>query len=467
MLKSCRWCKNEIIEQALVCPACGRRQKWIWHYILEHPPATISIIFVLISLGFAYKGYLLTIEEVTKAKEAVTTATAATKELHLVKQEIESIAFNIERTASKADQQYQSINEQTLAISEQFEKRSIKVDTLLDDYTRKATDISGSIKSSRLSLKNLEKRLVESNSSLQELNKNADLLRYELNDLFAFANKAIEEAVITGCLAFEARLETHMNNLELNQVDYKYSSTFFGSKDNKFSTNTYITFMRSIEVLRDINSYENEHNIRCARISYVLKNDDELNKIKKALIEMIDSTKIDLNGISKSSMKENIYDEFAWVERRNGQINAQEEARKKQDELRVTTGVSISKLTTPDTYLINFRDGFEPPLLFEKNSHILTDSKLLLLQGLANELKIFSHPNLLIHGHSASDEDNSGTESLSLRRAKFVKDYIISKGIEPVRLIIRSDGSSLPIGDNLTDNGKRLNRRVEITLFVP
>lgn len=71
---------------------------------------------------------------------------------------------------------------------------------------------------------------------------------------------------------------------------------------------------------------------------------------------------------------------------------------------------------------------------------------------------------LLIVGHT----DNSGNEAfnvqLSTNRAKSVKTYLVSKGIAADRFIVKGYGSSRPIADNSTPEGKQTNRRVEMSI---
>ena len=81
-------------------------------------------------------------------------------------------------------------------------------------------------------------------------------------------------------------------------------------------------------------------------------------------------------------------------------------------------------------------------------------------------LYLFAHPEyqLKISGHT----DNTGTDShnleLSQNRAKAVMDYLSNKGIDPRRLTYEGFGSSKPLTDNNTDEGKHKNRRVEFML---
>jgi hypothetical protein len=61
--------------------------------------------------------------------------------------------------------------------------------------------------------------------------------------------------------------------------------------------------------------------------------------------------------------------------------------------------------------------------------------------------------------------DSTGTDNynlvLSEKRALSVVDYLISKGIAPGNLKHKGYGNSMPLGDNVTSEGRKLNRRTE------
>ena len=54
---------------------------------------------------------------------------------------------------------------------------------------------------------------------------------------------------------------------------------------------------------------------------------------------------------------------------------------------------------------------------------------------------------------------------LSARRALAVNNYLLSRGIEQDQLEVIGYGESRPIADNDTEEGRELNRRIEIKLI--
>lgn len=72
--------------------------------------------------------------------------------------------------------------------------------------------------------------------------------------------------------------------------------------------------------------------------------------------------------------------------------------------------------------------------------------------------------NYNIDGHTDNVGNPASNKKLSSARAKAVREYLISKGIDPKRLKATGYGQTKPIASNKTPKGKALNRRVEINL---
>ena len=75
-----------------------------------------------------------------------------------------------------------------------------------------------------------------------------------------------------------------------------------------------------------------------------------------------------------------------------------------------------------------------------------------------------SDAKIIIEGHADSTGNDQINIPLSELRASQVLDYLIKAGISPERLSIVGYGSSQPLGDNGTADGRSQNRRVDFTV---
>jgi outer membrane protein OmpA-like peptidoglycan-associated protein len=83
------------------------------------------------------------------------------------------------------------------------------------------------------------------------------------------------------------------------------------------------------------------------------------------------------------------------------------------------------------------------------------------LADVANALKETKSP-LIVVGHTDSTGSDETNQRLSEQRAKAVRQYLVSQGIEDGRIRAEGMGESQPIADNTTPEGRANNRRVEI-----
>ena len=67
-----------------------------------------------------------------------------------------------------------------------------------------------------------------------------------------------------------------------------------------------------------------------------------------------------------------------------------------------------------------------------------------------------------IQGHTDSGGSAAFNESLSLRRAEAVRDYLVAQGVPIRRLRAVGYGERFPIASNSTPEGQAENRRVEV-----
>lgn len=99
---------------------------------------------------------------------------------------------------------------------------------------------------------------------------------------------------------------------------------------------------------------------------------------------------------------------------------------------------------------------------FEFDKARLTPNAKIILDGVAGALEKRPDIKVEIGGHTDSKGSDAYNLSLSDKRSKSVKDYLVSKGIATGRMTTRGYGESMPVADNNTDEGRELNRRVEL-----
>lgn len=109
---------------------------------------------------------------------------------------------------------------------------------------------------------------------------------------------------------------------------------------------------------------------------------------------------------------------------------------------------------------------FDSGLLFDFDSATLRPEAEKNLADLAASLSKYDNTELLIVGHTDDIGAESYNDRLSVRRAESAASYIYSKGIAPGRVTTMGKGESDPIATNDTDEGRQLNRRVEVVIYA-
>lgn len=104
-------------------------------------------------------------------------------------------------------------------------------------------------------------------------------------------------------------------------------------------------------------------------------------------------------------------------------------------------------------------------VLYNKSETTISEPYKNLLNALVKEYKTKTNSNISITGHTDNEGELDFNKELSCKRANEVKEYLLSKGITENRLIVDCKGETMPAYANNTDDGKHMNRRVELKLL--
>ncbi len=98
---------------------------------------------------------------------------------------------------------------------------------------------------------------------------------------------------------------------------------------------------------------------------------------------------------------------------------------------------------------------------FDFNSSVLKTDSYATLDQLASQIKSSNHTYLL-NGYASIEGTAEHNLILSRDRANAVKTYLVNAGIPAGNLKTKGFGTKHPVADNSTEEGRILNRRVEI-----
>ena len=104
-------------------------------------------------------------------------------------------------------------------------------------------------------------------------------------------------------------------------------------------------------------------------------------------------------------------------------------------------------------------------IYFESNNSDFLEKSKLELDDLVGVLNEFPSIVIQIKGHTDNVGNYGANISLSKERAKNVYAYLVSKGIDANRLSYDGYGSNQPFTENITEEDRAINRRVEFVIM--
>jgi len=102
---------------------------------------------------------------------------------------------------------------------------------------------------------------------------------------------------------------------------------------------------------------------------------------------------------------------------------------------------------------------------FKTNSDRLLLGAAHVLSEAAATLKMHADLRVEVAGHTDSVGNAAANESLSVRRAITVRDFLIAAGVNAANVTAKGYGETRPVSDNASENGRTANRRVELIIL--
>jgi outer membrane protein OmpA-like peptidoglycan-associated protein len=108
------------------------------------------------------------------------------------------------------------------------------------------------------------------------------------------------------------------------------------------------------------------------------------------------------------------------------------------------------------------------PLIFHFDTNIKTKDLSIeeqqYIEGLSEYLKSSPEQKITITGHTDNRGNFESNFRLGLKRANFVKNLLIEKGVNPDQLVTVSLAAETPVHDNQNEVNRAENRRAEVIL---
>lgn len=134
---------------------------------------------------------------------------------------------------------------------------------------------------------------------------------------------------------------------------------------------------------------------------------------------------------------------------------------KQAAELRSQMGTNVGIQNTGDRLIVTMPQD----ILFATDSATLSGGLQADLQTLSASLNRYPGSTVQVIGHTDNVGDAGYNQSLSMRRAQAVSSVLIGAGVQPARVVPQGRGENAPVADNLTEQGRAKNRRVEVVII--
>jgi OOP family OmpA-OmpF porin len=102
---------------------------------------------------------------------------------------------------------------------------------------------------------------------------------------------------------------------------------------------------------------------------------------------------------------------------------------------------------------------------FPVGQSVIMPDNYAVLGKVQRAIRAFGEPDVIIGGHTDSTGPEPLNEHLSQQRAEAVRQYLVANGVLPFdKIIAVGYGSMRPLASNSTEEGRAMNRRIDVTI---
>ena len=141
--------------------------------------------------------------------------------------------------------------------------------------------------------------------------------------------------------------------------------------------------------------------------------------------------------------------------------NRMDKAKKKAAQVQGAKVETVKDTNGLDAVKVSFDAG----ILFATGKADLNASSQTSISEIAKVLKENSDMDIAIIGHTDSTGSDAVNDPLSKKRAQSVQSSLKQQGVNNIKRV-EGQGSKNPVADNATEDGRKLNRRVEVYMYA-
>lgn len=180
-------------------------------------------------------------------------------------------------------------------------------------------------------------------------------------------------------------------------------------------------------------------------------------EFKKAQLASLDTAKAQLQAEREAKERTK-----AEAEKTKAQLEAERRAREEAEKRAAAALASLNEIAKVKEESRGVVITLSGAVLFATGKYDLLPIAREKLNEVAKALQDQGFKSILVEGHTDSRGNAAKNEELSFKRAEAVRSHLVAQGIPPEKIRATGLGSSRPIADNATAEGRANNRRVEI-----